>query len=425
MADDLGIGDLGCYGQQIIKTPNIDRLAKDGMVFTNHYSGSTVSAPSRCSLLTGKDMGHSFIRGNKVEGDYECPLSANEVTIADMLKKEQYATACVGKWGMGGPDDYGAPWKHGFDYFFGYLSQFNAHKYYPDFLWENSKKIKLNRKVYSHDLMVEKALKFINQNASNSFFLYFAPTLPHAELIVPNNDAGKYTNQFEEIPFLGKGTTFGDQARPRETYAAMVSRLDYAVGLIINNLKEHGILENTIIIFASDNGVHEAGGHTPEFFNSNAEFRGNKRDLYEGGIRTPCVIRWDKMITKGSVTNHVSAFWDFLPTIADVLNISVPKGCNGISFLPTLANQGIQKKHDYIYHEYYEQGGKQSIIKDGWKLIRLNMKYPNKIVEELYCLDMDTSEKNNLAALYPQKVEELRRLAISAHTHSDIFKWEK
>ena len=423
LADDLGIGDLGCYGQKDIKTPNIDRLAADGMLFTNHYSGSTVSAPSRCVLLTGKHTGHSYIRGNKPGIGYEFPLANGETTVADLLKKEGYATACVGKWGMGGPDDEGSPWKHGFDYFFGYLSQRNAHKYYPDFLWENDKKIELHNLVYSHDMILEKALCFINKNSDAPFFLYYAPTLPHAELLVPNNDFGDYDGKFNEIPFKQGNTTYGDQPRPRAAYAAMVSRLDYAVGEILKKLQEKGVLQNTIVMFSSDNGVHHEGGHDAEYFNSNAEFRGTKRDLYEGGIRTPFIVRWDNHITGGTTSNHVSAFWDFMPTVAEVLNIKAADGCDGISLLPSLTGKGEQKEHDYIYHECYEQGGKQSIIKDGWKLVRLNLNRPDKIVEELYCLEMDTQEKINLADRYPGKVKELRDLAASAHKPSGIFKW--
>lgn len=424
LADDLGIGDLGCYGQKDIKTPNIDKLAADGMLFTNHYSGSTVSAPSRCSLLTGKHTGHSYIRGNKVCAGYELPLEKREITIADMLKEKKYATACVGKWGMGGPEDIGSPWKHGFDYFFGYLSQHNAHKYYPAFLWENNHKIELNNKIYSHDMILEKALNFIDKNIDGPFFLYFSPTLPHAELTMPDNDFGNYNGKFEEVPFKQGNTTYGDQSSPRAAYAAMVSHLDYAVGQILKKLQEGGVLQNTIVMFSSDNGVHHEGGHDAEYFNSNAEFRGTKRDLYEGGIRTPFIVRWDNHVIKGSTSNHVSAFWDFMPTVADVLNINVVKNSDGISFLPTLIGKGKQKEHEYIYHETYEQGGKQSIIKDGWKLVRLNMNWPNRIVEELYCLDMDTQEKIDLSDCYPEKVKELRDLAVSIHKPSEIFKWE-
>lgn len=428
LADDLGIGDLGCYGQKNIKTPNIDQLAKDGMLFTNHYTGSTVSAPSRCSLLTGKHMGHAYIRGNMRSPEneapgYDYPLASNEMTVADLLKEKQYTTACVGKWGLGGPNSVGDPLKHGFDYFFGYLGQGNAHKYYPDFLWENNKKVNLHKKVYSHDLIIDKALNFIEENASTPFFLYFTPTLPHAELIVPEGELGEYDGKFQEVPFLGKDN-YCAQIKPRATYAAMVSRLDRAVGLIINKLEEKGVLENTIIMFSSDNGVHKEGGHDPEYFNSNGNFRGIKRDLYEGGIHTPYIVRWDRIIAKGTVSKHVSAFWDFLPTVADIVGIKLSKDCDGLSFLPTLIRKGVQKQHPYIYHESYEQGGKQSIIKGCWKLIRLNMNHPDKIIEELYNLDSDISEQKNLAAQYPEKVEELRKLALSAHQPSVNFKWK-
>ena len=218
LADDLGIGDLGCYGQKTLKTPNIDRLAANGMRFTNHYAGSTVSAPSRCSLLTGKDMGHAYIRGNKRLPDgasmgYDFPLSSSETTVADLLKQCEYTTACIGKWGLGGPDSEGDPRKHGFDYFFGYLSQRNAHRYYPDFLWENDKQLILKNQVYSADLITEKAVDFIDRNASKSFFLYFTPTLPHAELIVPEEALQEFDGRFEEVPFQ-EGERYGAQAKP-------------------------------------------------------------------------------------------------------------------------------------------------------------------------------------------------------------------
>lgn len=303
LADDLGIGDLGCYGQKTLKTPNIDRLAANGMRFTNHYAGSTVSAPSRCSLLTGKDMGHAYIRGNKRLPDgasmgYDFPLSSSETTVADLLKQCEYTTACIGKWGLGGPDSEGDPRKHGFDYFFGYLSQRNAHRYYPDFLWENDKQLILKNQVYSADLITEKAVDFIDRNASKSFFLYFTPTLPHAELIVPEEALQEFDGRFEEVPFQ-EGERYGAQAKPRAAYAAMVNRLDRAVGEIVGKLKEKNLLENTIIIFSSDNGVHQEGGHDPEYFNSNGIFRGIKRDLYEGGIHTPLIVQWENKIAKG------------------------------------------------------------------------------------------------------------------------------
>ena len=379
LADDLGIGDLGCYGQKVIQTSNIDQLAADGMLFTNHYSGSTVSASSRCVLLTGKHTGHSYIRGNKRGGSYEFPLKSGETTVADMLKTKNYATACVGKWGLGGPEDEGSPWKHGFDYFFGYLSQRSAHKYYPNFLWENNQKIELENKIYLHDMILDKTLDFIDQHSDEPFFLYFAPTLSHAELIVSGNDFGDYDGKFEVVPFKQGKTTYGDQDRPRAAYAVMLSRLDYGEGQIVKKLEEEGVLQNTIIMFSSDNGIHHEGGHDAEYFNSNAEFRGTKCNLYEGGIRTPFIVRWDNHVAKGSTSNHFSVFGDFMSTVAEVMNMEDVKGCDGISFLFVLTGEGEQIVHDYIYHETYGQGGKQSVIKDGWKLIRLNLNYPNKL----------------------------------------------
>ena len=426
LADDLGIGDLGCYGQKILKTPNIDRLAMNGMRFTNHYAGSTVSAPSRCALLTGKDMGHAYIRGNKHLPDatsmgYDFPLASSENTVADLLKQCEYVTACVGKWGLGGPNSEGDPRKHGFDYFFGYLSQRKAHRYYPDFLWENDKQLMLKNQVYSPYLITEKALDFIDRNASKSFFLYFTPTLPHAELIVPKESLQEFDGKFDEVPF--HGNRYAAQAKPRAAYAAMVSCLDHVVGKIVGKLKEKNILENTIIIFSSDNGVHQEGGHDPEYFNSNGIFRGIKRDLYEGGIHTPFIVQWENVIAKGQTSSHISAFWDFLPTVADIVGCDKPENCDGISFLPTLTGKGTQREHEYIYHETYEREGKQSIIKDGWKLVRLNMKHPQNIVEELYDMNKDPSEQKNLIEQYPKIADELRKLAISVHQFNPNFSW--
>ena len=276
MADDLGIGDLGCYGQQQIKTPCIDGLARNGMMFMRHYSGSSISAPSRCTLLTGKHTGHAAIRGNKpvtlADGEkYDTPLPAKEVTVAKLLKQKNYRTACIGKWGMGGPDSEGHPNRHGFDYFYGYLGQGHAHSYYPPFLFENNEKIMLEKKHYSHNLIVEKALDFIDKNAEHPFFLYFSPTIPHAELAVPEENMQQYEGQFQEKPFAGGH--YCAQPKPRAAYAAMVTLLDTNVGQIIELLKRKGVYENTIIIFTSDNGVHKEGGHDPEYFNSNAHPR--------------------------------------------------------------------------------------------------------------------------------------------------------
>ena len=364
MADDLGIGDLGCYGQRQIKTPNIDGIAQNGMKFMQHYSGSTVSAPSRCALITGKHMGHAAIRGNaKVAGSdgllYETPLPAGEVTVADIFKTKNYVTGCVGKWGMGGPGTEGMPGKHGFDYFYGYLGQRFAHSYYPEFLHENEQKIMLDGKYYSHDLMLEKALNFIDENAQ----------------------------------------------KPLVTY------LDKSVGLIIKELKEKGLYDHTIIVFTSDNGVHSEGGHDPSYFDSNGPFRGQKRDLYEGGIRTPFVIQWPGVIPQGVVTNHISAFWDFLPTIGELVQADIPQNIDGISYLPTLTGKGTQKEHDCIYYEFFEFGGKQSIMTpDGWKLVRLEVSDSSKTYEELYNIYTDPAETTNVIKQYPDVARKLKNM---------------
>ena len=425
MADDLGIGDLGCYGQQQIKTPCIDGLARNGMMFMRHYSGSSISAPSRCTLLTGKHTGHAAIRGNKpvtlADGEkYDTPLPAKEVTVAKLLKQKNYRTACIGKWGMGGPDSEGHPNRHGFDYFYGYLGQGHAHSYYPPFLFENNEKIMLEKKHYSHNLIVEKALDFIDKNAEHPFFLYFSPTIPHAELAVPEENMQQYGGQFQEKPFAGGH--YCAQPKPRAAYAAMVTLLDTNVGQIIELLKRKGVYENTIIIFTSDNGVHKEGGHDPEYFNSNAGLRGIKRDFYEGGIRTPFIVEWPGMIAPGSRNQHVSAFWDFLPTVCDITGISTPHDIDGISYLPVL--KGLeQPEHDYLYYEFYEKQGTQAVIQDDWKLISLQVNAPKKTHYELYNLKTDPKEQHNVAVLHPDRVEQLKALIKQAHTKNPIFNY--
>lgn len=415
MADDLGIGDLGCYGQKQIKTPHIDELAATGMQFMQHYSGCTVSAPSRCSLITGKHTGHSYIRGNKsvLSSDsirFDYPLIASEVTIAELMKKKGYATACIGKWGMGGPKTEGHPNNQGFDYFYGYLGQLNAHNYYPKFLYENESKVELDSKFYSHDLIMEKARDFIIKNTNHRFFLYLAPTLPHSKLTVPDSDKLVYASP---------------QEKAQTIYSKMVSRLDYGVGMIMTLLKEKGLDKNTIVIFTSDNGVHEEGGYKQDKFNSNSLFRGIKRDLYEGGIRTPFIVNWPAKIKEHRVSNHVSAFWDFLPTICELTKVDLPGGVDGISYLPEIiGDQSRQKKHEFLYWEFHEMGGKQAVLKDGWKLIRFKVNNPSQMYVELYNLTNDVEERNNLSHHYPDKVKELTLLINEAHRKSDIYPFE-
>ncbi len=424
MVDDLGIGDLGCYGQKQIKTPSINALAQSGMKFMHHYSGSTVSAPSRCILMTGKHAGHSYIRGNKgIVGEdgrrYDSDMIASEVTVAEIFKTKDYTTACVGKWGLGSPNGEGHPNAQGFDYFFGYLGQANAHSYYPTQLFENRDVIMLNGEVYTHDLIMEKALAFVDQNADKPFFLYLTPTIPHADLDVP--DLMDYDGKFFETPSPKSG--YKHQEKPRATFAAMVSRMDRDVQRMVDLLEKKGIAENTIVIFTSDNGTHREGGHDPEYFDSNGPFRGSKRDLYDGGIRTPFIVKWPAQITPGTASFHQSAFWDFLPTVCDLIGADEPKDTDGISYLPTLLSQGKQKTHDYLYFEFHEGGGKQAVVQENWKLIRLNVNTPKKTKLELYNTNSDPGEMANVVAQYPKKAAELLKIMNGARTVNPLFKF--
>lgn len=426
LADDLGIGDLQCYGQDRIKTPAISRLAAEGMKFTQHYSGSTVSAPSRCVLLTGKHTGHSFIRGNKgykaADGrQYDLNLKDEETTLGEIFKQCDYTTACVGKWGLGGPSGEGHPNNQGFDYFFGYLGQGNAHTYYPSQLFENNTPVMLDGKVYSHDTIMNKALEFIEQNADKPFFLYLTPTIPHADLVVPEGELMGYDGKFQETPFPGPG--YRPQPKPRATFAAMVSRLDRDVQRVVDLLSKKGILDNTIIIFTSDNGTHREGGHDPRYFDSNGPFRGTKRDLYEGGIRTPFIVMWKDRIPVGSVSFHESTFWDFMPTMCDMLDVKCPDGTDGISYLPTLTGKGHQRTHKSLYFEFHEQGGKQAVISDRWKLVHLNVNKPKKSYYELYNLNADPGETSNVISLYPDKVEKLKKIMEESRTENENWKF--
>lgn len=431
LADDLGIGDLGCYGQKKIKTPNLDQLAAHSLIFENHYSGSSVSAPSRCSLLTGLHTGLSSVRGNVntvVDGeDFDLPLLETDVTIAQLLKEKGYKTMCVGKWGLGGPNSSGSPSKKGFDYFFGYLSQKSAHRYYPEYLYENSEKVYLNNKVYSHHLIVEKGLEFISNCGEDPFFAYFAITPPHADLDYPDLNRYGYDGKFVETQVPLNNPHFKKQDKPKATYASMVSEIDENVGRIIQVLKEKNLWDNTIFIFSSDNGVHCEGGHDPVYFNSNGGLRGFKRDLYEGGIRTPFILSWPKKIKAQRKTEHLSAFWDFFPTIAHITGIPIKENTDAISYYPTILGDSLlQKQHDYLYFEFYPQGGKQAIIaEDGWKLVRLNVFNKKKTQEELFYLPDDKKEVVN--RIYENKAiaDSLRQIARDVRRDNFRFNWRE
>lgn len=405
LADDLGYGDLGCYGQKLIKTPNLDRMAAEGMRFTQHYAGTCICAPARCVLLTGLHTGHSFIRDNYATGGYQLPIPAETVTVSKLLKQVGYKCGCIGKWGLGGPDSSGHPNRQGFDHFFGYLGQSQAHEYYPDHLWRNDQKVPLDGKTYSHDLMTEEALDFIRAGKDSPFFLYIPYTIPHTKFQVP--DLGQYA----EMPWTN------DQ----KTQAAMISRMDRDIGRIINLLKELGIDDNTVMFFTSDNGPHGSSG-TLGLFDANGPLRGIKRDVYEGGIRVPFIARWPGRIRGGLVTDHISAFWDFLPTCCELAGGEIPAGIDGISLLPTLLSRpDRQKQHEYLYWEFKSKGGKQALRMGRWKGVRLNVRTDPDPPLELYDLDGDIGETTNIAAANPEIVSQIEQRMARAHRYSSYF----
>ena len=437
IADDLGYGDLGCYGQKDIRTPNLDRMAREGMLFTQHYSGATVCAPSRSSLMTGLHTGHTPVRGNKeYQPEGQHPLPADTVTVAEVLKKSGYTTGAFGKWGLGYPGSEGDPNNQGFDEFYGYNCQRYAHNYYPYFLRHNDKKVMLpgnegkKTEQYGPDLIQEQTLKFIEANRDKPFFLFVPHVIPHAELLVPDDDIVKsYRGKFPEKPYKGtddgpnyKIGGYGSVETPRANFAAMVTRLDRHVGEILNKLRELGLDKNTLVIFTSDNGPHGEGGAKPAYFNSSGGLRGMKRDLYEGGIRVPMIARWPGQIEAGSRSEHISAFWDVMPTLAELAGAEAPADIDGISFVPTLSGKAArQKKHEYLYWEFHEQGGRQAVRRGKWKAVRLQVKRDPNGPLELYDLEADPQEKSNIGSQHPDIVAKMERIMIEAHTDSDVF----
>lgn len=433
MADDLGYGDVGVFGQTLIKTPNIDKLAEEGMMLTRHYAGNTVCAPSRCTLMTGKHNGHARVRGNA-----RVPLLNEDYTVAELLKTAGYTTGMVGKWGLGEESSSGIPNNQGFDYFYGYLNQAHAHNHYPAFLYENEAKVELgneveymtkgnnagiaghstNKEVYSNDKFIEKSLAFIEKNTEKPFFLYLPITVPHA-----NNESRHFDESGMEVPSLG---IYANEDWPddQKRHAAMIGELDKTVGLVMQKLKDEGMDENTLVIFTSDNGPHNEGGADSEFFNSNGPLRGTKRDLYDGGIRVPTIARWPGNIKAGSSSEHVSGFVDLFETLKDLVKIDNDHKTDGISFLPTLLGQD-QTKHDFLYWEFYEQGGKQGILfDDNWKCIKLHVNDNTKTKIELYNLAEDIEEQNDLASSNPELVAKALKLMTQEHTLSSDFKFD-
>lgn len=440
LADDLGYGDLSCYGQTHFQTPNIDKMAEEGMLFTQHYAGTTVCAPSRSSLMTGQTTGHTPIRGNKeVKPEGQWPIPESTFTLAEMLKQAGYVTGGFGKWGLGYPGSEGEPNKQGFDEFYGYNCQRIAHNYYPSHLWDNQKKVILegntddNFGEYAADMIHQRALQFIEKNKDKPFFLYYPSTIPHAELLLPEKYMKKYEGKFlPEKSYKGaepgdprfRDGAYGTQHESHAAFAAMVTHLDEQVGEVLVKLKELGLDKNTIVMFSSDNGPHLEGGADPDYFDSNGPLQGYKRDLYEGGIREPMIAWWPGKIAAGTTSNHISAFWDVMPTVADIAGVKKPGSIDGISFLPTLLGKSGQKEHDYMYWEFHERGGRQALRKGDWKLVRYNVLNPEKATIELYDLSNDIGEKHNVAEEHPEKVKELMDLMKSARVESDVFPFQ-
>jgi len=427
VADDLGYGDVGCYGQQKIKTPNIDRMAKAGMKFTQFYAGTSVCAPSRASLMTGMHTGHTYIRGNKgIKPEGQFPLPDSTVTIARVLEANGYITGGFGKWGLGFPGSGGVPSKQGFDDFYGYNCQTEAHNYYPDHLWHNDERIELpgNRQsdsVYSAGLIHEKALVFLQQNQAKPFFLFLPYTLPHAALYGPHDSLyNYYRKQFNETPapeVKPAKTDYHYEPYPHAAFAAMVARLDHYVGDILDAVKKAGLSENTLILFTSDNGPHKEGGGDPVFFNSSGPLRGIKRDLYEGGIRVPFVAVWKNNIAAGSTSAFTGTFWDLFPTFQEMARIPVSKNIDGLSFLPVLKGRAMPAQHPYLYWEFHESGGRQAVRIGKWKGVRLNVSTEANPSTELYDLEKDTGEQHNIAAAHVEIVRQIDKIIQQSHTY--------
>lgn len=446
LADDLGYNEVGCYGQTKIKTPNIDRLAAEGLRFTQHYSGSPVCASSRCTLLTGKHTGHAYVRANKEMGGWgpdepegQLPLRPTDTTFATILQSRGYATGAFGKWGLGGPDSTGHPNSQGFDHWYGYLCQRVAHNYYPTHLWRNGEKhllegnthFRAHQKLteapetpdgyaryatqhFAPDLMIDEAIQFIEQHRNQPFVVYYATPVPHAAIQAPQDSVDPYLGQWDETPYLGdKG--YLPHPTPRAGYAAMVSRMDRDIGRILDLLDDLQLTSNTIVFFSSDNGPTFNGGTDSEFFDSTGPLRGLKTKLYEGGIRVPFIARWPGHIQAGATSNFISAFWDMLPTFCDLIDAEPSGDVDGVSLLPVLLDVGEDPEpREYLYWEYRSA---QAVRMGPWKAYRSK---PDKPIE-LYNLKSDIGEKDDVAEAHPQLVERMREIMRNARTESEHF----
>lgn len=449
LADDLGYREVGCFGQEKIRTPNLDRLAAQGMRLTQHYSGNAVCAPSRCVLMTGLDPGHAWVRNNsEVQPEGQKPLPKDQMTIAEMLKAGGYVTGAFGKWGLGAPASEGDPRHQGFDRFYGYNCQRHAHSYYPDYLWDNDRKVPLRNHPpipghaklpdgadptnpdayrefrgtdYAPDRIREQALSFISDNAERPFFLYYPSTLPHVALHVPDGDLAPYLKlNWNDPPFTAATGGYTPHFTPRAAYAAMISHLDQEVGAIMDQLEKSGVADRTLVIFSSDNGTTHLDQEVDAlFFQSVGELRGLKGSLYEGGIRVPTIVRWPGVTPPGSTSEYISGFEDWMPTIREAINSSIEIQSDGISLVPVLRGEA-QEERPFLYREFPAYGGQQMVRKGPWKMV-LQQLNQGQISPELYNLANDPSESNNVARQHPEIVQSLTTLAAEHRRKSEEF----
>ncbi len=440
MADDLGYGELGCYGQEWIKTPNIDRIASEGIRFTQFYSGSPVCAPARCTLMTGKHTGHAYIRGNgnpkdrrsdlsEADGYFpgQNPIPDDEITVAEVLKAAGYTTAAIGKWGLGYEASSGDPNQQGFDLFYGYLCQVHAHNHFPRFLWRNGRREllpgnerKLDGLSHSQDKFAEAAIEFIQSNKDQPFFLYCPFAVPHLSIQTTPESLKQYQGIIPEEDYEHRG--YLRHPFPRAGYAAMVSQMDRHVGQILDTVRELGLDDNTIVFFTSDNGptFQRLGGADSDFFRSSGPLGGRKGSVNEGGIRVPLVARWPGKIAARQVTDHIGAFWDFLPTLAELAHGKAPQEIDGISMVPTLTGKGNQRDHAFLYWEFPAYGGQQAVRFGKWKAVRKRLfKTPGPM--QLYDLSVDIGENHDVASQHNDLVDEIAEMMAASHTPSTLF----
>jgi arylsulfatase A-like enzyme len=433
LADDLGVGETGCYGQQVIRTPNIDHLAADGMRFTNAYAPAPMCSPTRCSLLTGLHQGHAYVRNNKeLEPEGQMPLAAGTVTVAELLKRGGYATACIGKWGLGPVGSEGDPLKMGFDYFYGHNCQRVAHNHYTDHIWRNDDRVALDGnavdrvrgKQYVPDMMADEAVKWLKEHKQGPFFLYFAPPLPHASLQAPDEAVAQYRPLVKEgEKYPGKPGEYLPCDEPRATYAAMITRLDRHVGQIVAALKDLGLDDNTIVVFSSDNGPQVFGGPDAAYFHSTGGLRGLKHDLYEGGIREPLIVRWPGHVKGGTTSSYQTVLYDMMPTFLDLAGLPKAERTDGVSLVPLLSGSGQQQAHPFLYWEHAGVGGQKAVRQGKWKAIWVGLKKDPTKAGELYDLEKDPDETTDVSKGHPDVMRELTRLRDESHEPSVVKAW--